>query len=171
MKGLRLILALFLHLASGLSRVAEAEAEYPTCGILSKFTMKSAPSEVRSGDEFAFRLSTDFNDYTALCSGKWQYDWMECVEEDKDKESIAMFRGTSSGYLDITHRYPCKRLEEPHDVALGIANGTVSSTFLSRILSLPTHLSQPRTGSLTGHVPIHRSILNGSSTTFCMKLE
>ncbi|KAI0380252.1 hypothetical protein F5Y04DRAFT_257786 [Hypomontagnella monticulosa] len=129
MKGDSLILAFLLRVASCRSAAVEVEGDYPTCGILSTFTMKSAPSEVHSGDEFAFRLSTGFNNYTALCSGKWQYDWTVCADEDEDRESIAMFRGTASGYLDITHRYPCKRLEEPHDIALGIANGTVILDF------------------------------------------
>ncbi|KAI1414146.1 hypothetical protein F5Y13DRAFT_159897 [Hypoxylon sp. FL1857] len=107
--------------------------EYPPCGTLSTFTIQNSPAEAEGDVDFAFRLSTGFDDYTSLCSGQWrgvQTDWQEC--DENTEHSSVMFRGTASGYLDVTHRYLCKRQgesTESNEIALGIANGTVILDF------------------------------------------
>ncbi|KAI0149658.1 hypothetical protein F4776DRAFT_659559 [Hypoxylon sp. NC0597] len=133
MKGLRIILVLSFQLSAHSYASTRARIGYPPCGTQSTFTIRNSPAEAEGDVDFAFRLSTGFDDYTSLCSGQWrsiQTDWQECDENTKD--SNVMFRGTASGYLDVTHRYLCKLQDEStenDEITLGIANGSVILDF------------------------------------------
>ncbi|KAI1372397.1 hypothetical protein F4677DRAFT_463376 [Hypoxylon crocopeplum] len=130
MKGRRTILILYLQLVSGVLASTEIETAYPLCSSQSTFILRNEPNETNANVDFAFRLSTGFDDYTSLCRGQWRNgptDWQKCDEQSEN--STAMFRGTASGYLDITHRYLCRREPNGDDIALAIANGTLILDF------------------------------------------
>lgn len=58
---------------------------------------------------------------------------IETCEETYRPESIAMLRGTSSVYLDITHKYLYEDgLKVGDDIALSVANSTVILDFSQR---------------------------------------
>ncbi|OTA57470.1 hypothetical protein K449DRAFT_398477 [Hypoxylon sp. EC38] len=133
MKGLRIVLILSLPLIANPSSSTGARTDYPPCSTQSIFTIQNSPAEAEGDVDLTFRLSTGFDYYMSLCSGQWrnvQTDWQECDENTKD--SNVMFRRTASGYLDLTHRYLCKRQgesSENNEIALGIANGSVILDF------------------------------------------
>ncbi|KAI1392994.1 uncharacterized protein F4822DRAFT_426190 [Hypoxylon trugodes] len=133
MKTFRTTLVLLpLGVASSLPAPSTA-TRYPPCVSQSSFTIQNWPVDTSDNADFAFRLTTGFDDYSSICSGQWRgvkTDWQECDERNGD--SITMFRGTSSGYLDITHQYTCERQDksaEPDKIALTTANGTVILDF------------------------------------------
>lgn len=133
MKAFSVNLIIFLELVSALAATAEGETTYPPCGTLSTFSIQKWPVDTNDDADFGFRLSTGFDDYTSLCSGQWrgvETEWQECDENSED--SNTMFRGTASGYLDVTHRYLCKRPDESEGrnaIALAVANGSVLLDF------------------------------------------
>ncbi|KAI2622407.1 hypothetical protein GGR54DRAFT_62659 [Hypoxylon sp. NC1633] len=133
MFGLSVILVLSVKLVLGLCSSIRGETAHPPCSSQSTFTLHNEPIEAGGDFDFAFRLSTGFDSYSSLCRGQWRgvgTDWQKCDQQSED--STAMFRGTESGYLDITHRFLCERQNESTqggDIALGIANGTVILDF------------------------------------------
>ncbi|KAI1474529.1 hypothetical protein F4774DRAFT_400386 [Daldinia eschscholtzii] len=133
MAAFDIFLIIILGLVSCLHATAEEDTAYPPCETLSTFSIQKWQVDTNLDVDFAFRLSTGFDDYTSLCAGQWrgiETEWQECDENSED--SSALFRGTSSGYLDVTHRYLCKRPGEAkkrNAIALTVANGTVILDF------------------------------------------
>ncbi|KAI8964611.1 hypothetical protein F5Y11DRAFT_79361 [Daldinia sp. FL1419] len=133
MISLSVPLLIFLEAVSGSAKVGRKETTYPTCGSLSTFSIQNQPTDSNRDADFTFHLSTGFDDYASLCSGQWrgvETEWQVCDKNSED--SSTLFRGTASGYLDVAHRYLCKRpgeSEGKNTIALAIANGTVILNF------------------------------------------